>query len=270
MRIRLRHTLAGVALAGVLVGGGAAVADAASSGSTAATPHRPAPRRPPTRRRARRRRTLPPGHGRRHHRVTRPQPLPRAVRRTVPTWATVHRRVRRSGPRACPRYGSRLPPGAVPRAVSGRGDRRGRVARRCRRLVRKAVMALAKAAAACCWNPGIDQQGGIGGIGHVPAFDHDLGHRGEVQSAEVVAGHDAVHAVVVAHRHRRLGQEGAADVLPEHLGGADDGIVDTAGHRFEDREAPTGRPGRRQRGWRRPRGRRRCSRCSPVWVMQGP
>ena len=87
--------------------------------------------------------------------------------------------------------------------------------------------------------PGVDEEGGVRRVRHVAALDHDLRHRGQIQPTEVVAGHDAVHAVVIAHRHGRFGQEGTADVFPQKLGGADDGIVHAAGHRFEDREAST-------------------------------
>ena len=104
-------------------------------------------------------------------------------------------------------------------------------------------MACAMAAAAACWNDGVDEQGGVGGVAHVAALNEHLGHRRQVEAGQVVAGLQPVDAVVGADGHGRAGGEGVAQRGGEGGGGRDDAVVGTVRRRLQHGEAaPVGRP----------------------------
>ena len=88
---------------------------------------------------------------------------------------------------------------------------------------------------------GRDQQGGVGGVAHVAALDEHLGHRGEVEPGQVVAGLQAVDAVVVADRHGGAGGEGVAQHGGEGGRRRDDAVVRPVGRRLEHGEAAPAR-----------------------------
>ena len=90
---------------------------------------------------------------------------------------------------------------------------------------------------------GRHEQRGVGRVAHVAALDEHLGHRGQVQPGQVVAGLQAVDPVVGAHRHRRAGDEGVAQRGGERGRGSDDAVVRPVRRRLQHGEAPpVGRP----------------------------
>ena len=151
----------------------------------------------------------------------------RASRSTPSTWWP------RSPRRPGHVYSTAGPGAARPRGVSQAG-----------RPVRNSVTAWAMAAAAACWKAGVTSSAASVGVAHVAALDEHLGHRRQVEAGQVVAGLQAVDAVVGAHRHRRAGREGVAQRGRRRSPNeAIDAVVRPVGHRLEHGEAaPAGRP----------------------------
>jgi len=83
----------------------------------------------------------------------------------------------------------------------------------------------------------LGDEGGVGGVAHVGAFDEYLGDGGQVGSGQVVAWLDAVDAVVGADRLPGSRGEGGPQVGGQAVGGSDDRVVDAVSNWFEDGEA---------------------------------
>src|ERR1017187_7166477 len=69
------------------------------------------------------------------------------------------------------------------------------------------------------------QQSGVSGIAQVAALDEYFGDSGEIEPGEIGAENDAIVAVIVACRHRGVGEDGGPDEAAEPHGGADDLVV---------------------------------------------